>query len=57
MGTSGPNIPDSQRHTVKMQLRLPPDAARELRRLAKKRDENMSAIVAELVMKEVKRGA
>jgi len=46
---SGANIPNSQRHTVQVQLRLSPDVASALRALAAREDESVSAYVACLV--------
>lgn len=43
--TSGCNIPESQRHTVSLKLRLPPDVAERLRELAAARGVTLGAAV------------
>ena len=46
---SGPNIPDAQRHTARLTLRLPPDVAAELRRRAVGHPGGLAGVVAELL--------
>lgn len=46
---SGPNIPEAQRHTVRVVLRLPPGAAESLESLAQAWDTTRSDAVARLV--------
>lgn len=46
---SGPNVPEAQRHTVRVALRLRPDDAALLRELAEELRETLSAVVAALV--------
>ena len=45
----GASIPNSQRHTVQVQLRLSPEVATALRGLAARENESVSAYVACLV--------
>lgn len=52
---SGANIPESQRHTVQVKLRLDPAVADILRALAEHTGENVSATVARLVTAEAAR--
>ena len=47
---SGPNIPDAQRHTARLTLRLPPDVAAELRRRAVGHPRGASGVVAGLLL-------
>lgn len=48
-GPSGPNVPESQRHTVRIALRLAPDVARALRDYADGLGVTIAAAVAELL--------
>lgn len=43
-------IPDAQRRTVKLQLRVPPEVAAELRRRGLTHPRGASGVVAELVL-------
>ena len=45
----GKNIPNAQRHTVQVLLRLRPEAARRLRELAAARKSSVSETVADLL--------
>lgn len=49
----GKNIPNAQRHTVQVLLRLPPDVADELDELAARWGLTRSGAVARLVEQEV----
>jgi hypothetical protein len=42
-------VPDAQRHTTKVQLRLPPEVAAELRRRGAEHPRGASGVVAELL--------
>lgn len=42
-------VKDAQRHTIKLQLRLPPDVAAELRRRGVGHPRGASGVVAELL--------
>lgn len=46
---SGPYVPDAQRHTARLTLRLPPDVAAELRRRAVGHPGGLAGVVAELL--------
>lgn len=46
---SGPDIPEAQRHTVQLKLRLPEDVADRLRALAAERHVTVSGLVASLL--------
>lgn len=46
---SGPNIPDAQRHTSRIVLRLPPDRAAAIRAHAEREGKTISAVVADAV--------
>lgn len=46
---SGPNIPDAQRHTSRIVLRLPPDRADRIRAHAAQEGKTISAVVADAV--------
>lgn len=50
---SGPNVDESQRTTVQLKLRLDPDIADSLRKLAGK--DGVSAWVAEAVKRRIRR--
>lgn len=47
---SGPNIPDAQRGTVKLQLRVQPDVAALARRLADERGLTLSQCVSDAIV-------
>lgn len=49
-GPSGPNVPESQRHTVRIALRLRPEAAERLREIAEERRETLAEVVSGLVL-------
>jgi hypothetical protein len=42
-------VPEGQRHTVQVKLRLPPEAAAALRALAEERGMTISEVVARMV--------
>ena len=46
---SGSYVHESQRHTERVVLRLRPEVAERLRRLAEERGETLSSVVASLV--------
>lgn len=46
---SGPDIPEAQRHTSRIFLRLPPDVAGQLRTRAESEGLTLSAYVARLI--------
>lgn len=46
----GANIPDAQRHTARLTLRLPPEVAAELRRRGVGHPRGASGVVAELLL-------
>ena len=48
-------IPDAQRRTTKVQLRLPPEVAAELRRRGREHPRGASGVVAELVLAPAER--
>ncbi len=53
---SGVNIPDSQRHTTKVQLRLPPEKAKDLDTLAERWSLTRSEAVVLLLDRAMKKG-
>ena len=48
-------VKDAQRHTTKVQLRLPPEVAAELRRRGREHPRGASGVVAELVLAPAER--
>lgn len=53
---SGQNIPEGQRGTIAIKLRLPPDVAETLKALADERGLGQSELVTELVREAEGRG-
>jgi predicted DNA-binding protein len=49
---SGANIPETQRHTVQVKLRLPPDVAEALDEVAERWGVTRSGAVARMIEKE-----
>jgi hypothetical protein len=47
---SGPNIPESQRRTVRVSLRLPTEAHEALRELAEDSGHTMAELVATMIL-------
>lgn len=47
---SGASIPEAQRHTVRIALRLKPKTAERLRELAEERRETLAEVVTGLVL-------
>ena len=54
---SGPYIPNAQRHTTAILLRLPPDVAAELRRRAVGHPGGLAGVVAALLLGQPEPGA
>lgn len=52
---SGPNIPEAQRHTVAVKLRLTPRQVEQLREIAHCEEMGLSELVAEWIQAEYRR--